>query len=298
MGANLDRSIDCCGVPVVDRAQVPGLTVAVGAGPVGETIFLVVAGWTGGPRIGGHDATSGFTGWILVGVIRICQCFHRRRSDALDLIVGEVASCGRQAVAEVSLSFSATGVVGEGGDGRLSSVEWRVVHGLELTSVGVGSIDERTIRILQLGGLAEGVFLVADGVGLTVRGESFLSLMASIVIAERDRVVVAAFDARQHSSGSVISKRVRVGLAGERAAGMSDVAASQHAAGHVEIVAGDIALLVLLGNASSECVAAEGDDAITRGADGGSGDMVRVLFRDSLSGVVVAVAGDLVFGIL
>ena len=77
-------------------------------------------------------------------------------------------------------------------------------------------------------GLAEFVFLRADGVCLAVGGQGFLSLLASIVIAERDRVVVTALDAAQHSAVAVVGECVGVGLASQRAGGMADVDSGEH----------------------------------------------------------------------
>lgn len=86
------------------------------ARPVGEAVFVVVAGAACGPGITGHGAAGGFAGGVFVGVVGIRET-HRgvgRDGDRSDEVVGSaVRAVGHEAVAVDTLGFTHTVVVGE-----------------------------------------------------------------------------------------------------------------------------------------------------------------------------------------
>ena len=116
MGSGLNGTVVRESVPVMYGRQVPRLAVSIGSRPVFQAVFVVVAYWAGGPGVGGHHAGTGFAGWVFVGVVGVGERFDCWCGDALDLVVGEVGSGRGEAVAEIALSFTTAGVVGEGGD--------------------------------------------------------------------------------------------------------------------------------------------------------------------------------------
>lgn len=107
---------------------------------------------------------------FLTGVVCEGERFAGWRRHALNLVVGKVRFAVGQAVAEVSLHFSATRRR-QRRSGRNGTGDRTIDDALQLASIGVGSIDRRTIGVLKLRGLTDDVFLITDGVSLTVRGQ-------------------------------------------------------------------------------------------------------------------------------
>ena len=65
---------------------------------------------------------------------------------------------------------------------------------------------------------------------------------------------------------------------------MTNVNSREHAARHIEIIAGGVALLVFFDRAAAQSIIGEGDDSVTRIADDGTGDVVRVMVTSDSGG--------------
>ncbi len=116
---------------------------------------------------------------------------------------------------------------------------------MQLATVGIGSLDNRAIRIRQLREATASIVGSGDGIGLTGKGQRFVLQPTVRIVGHGHGIGVATTDGGQHATQVIKSKGIAIGNGTGRTIGLRAIVSRRDGSGHGMVEGHGIALLVL-----------------------------------------------------